>query len=53
MKNQDIKNGIYKVICFAAKNHNQSFSTPLHLSPPPRPAQPHANSGCPCSQACK
>jgi len=32
MKNQDIKNGIYKVVCFAAKNHNQSFST---TEPPP------------------
>lgn len=32
MKNQDIKTGIYKVICFAAKNHNQSFSRPPHSS---------------------
>lgn len=26
MKNQEIKNGVYKVFCMAAKNHGQNFS---------------------------
>lgn len=38
MKDLKIKNGVYKVICIAAKNHGQAFSASPGADLRPRPS---------------